>query len=199
MKCRFCNNVAVYRCASSGAFLCSSHVRLQPVYHSSQREKNTVYRLRSATAKDRTVIGHLVTAFWGEPDQVMFGRTITIEEQPALVASVGGKFAGFISFSEFGTDEFMIVALAVLPEYQGCGVGRALISAVERRAKTKLKKRILVTTSNDDLPALAFYQVLGFQLFEVAPNVIAEKHGTLQKGIGNIPVRDELRLQKTFS
>jgi ribosomal protein S18 acetylase RimI-like enzyme len=72
------------------------------------------------------------------------------------------------------------------------------VLAVERQAKKEAKKRILVATSNDDLPALAFYQLLGFQLFEVVPNAIAEKHGTLEKGVGDIPVRDELHLQKTL-
>jgi ribosomal protein S18 acetylase RimI-like enzyme len=144
------------------------------------------------------VIGSLVRVFWGEPEQVLFSRTIRVEEEPAFVASVGGEVAGFLSYSEFGSDEFMIAALAVRPEYQGCGIGRALVLAVERQAKKEAKKRILVATSNDDLPALAFYQLLGFQLFEVVPNAIAEKHGTLEKGVGDIPVRDELHLQKTL-
>jgi ribosomal protein S18 acetylase RimI-like enzyme len=139
-----------------------------------------------------------VRVFWGEPEQVMFGRTIRVEEQPAFVASVDGEVAGFVSYGGFGADEFVIVALAVRPEYQGGGIGRALVSAVERTAKKESKKRILVATSNDDLPALAFYQLSGFQLFEVAPNALTAKHRRLEKGIGNVPVRDELRLQKSL-
>jgi hypothetical protein len=54
----------------------------------------------------------------------------------------------------------------------------------------------MVPTSNDDLPALAFHQSNGFQIYEVKPNVIAEKHGMILKGIGGLPTRDELRLQK---
>jgi len=60
------------------------------------------------------------------------------------------------------------------------------------------KKRLLVSTSNDDLPALAFYQSIGFQIYEVKPNVIAEKHNEILAGIGGLPVRDELRLRKIF-
>ena len=59
------------------------------------------------------------------------------------------------------------------------------------------KKRLFVSTSNDDLPALAFYQTNGFQIYEVKPNVIAMKHGKIISGIAGLPVRDELRLQKT--
>jgi len=198
MKCRFCDSQAVYRCGCCGACLCSSHARLQLVCHSCIRKHRIVYRLRRATAKDRDVIGNLVRIFWGEPEQVMFGRTIRVEEQPAFVAGVRGGVAGFVSYGEFEADAFVIVALAVRPEYQGCGIGRALVSAIERTAKKESKKRILVATSNDDLPALALYQLLGFQLFEVAPNAIAAKHGRLEKGMSNIPVRDELRLQKSL-
>jgi len=46
------------------------------------------------------------------------------------------------------------------------------------------------------LPALAFYQKLGFQVFEVKPDAVAEKHGKIVEGIGGLPVRDELRLRK---
>jgi hypothetical protein len=71
-----------------------------------------------------------------------------------------------------------------------------LIKKTEYDAVRRKKKKLLVSTSNDDLPALVFYQALGFQLYEVKPNVIAEKHGKTLPGIGNLPIRDELRFQK---
>jgi len=67
-----------------------------------------------------------------------------------------------------------------------------------RESRQLSKRRLLVSTSNDDLPALAFYQKLGFQIFEVKPNVIAGKHGQLLAGTGGIPIRDEIRLSKNF-
>ena len=63
---------------------------------------------------------------------------------------------------------------------------------MEAEAKRMGKQKLLVSTSNDDLPALAFYQSLGFQIYEVKPNVIAEKHGKIMRGIGGLPVRDEM-------
>jgi len=66
----------------------------------------------------------------------------------------------------------------------------------EKEAENMQKKKLLVSTSNDDLPALAFYQSRGFQIYEVKPNVIAEKHGRILEGIGGLPARDELRLRK---
>ena len=57
----------------------------------------------------------------------------------------------------------------------------------------------MVSTSNDDLPALAFHQLMGFQIFEVVPNATAEKHGEAVLGIGHIPIRDEIKLQKIIT
>lgn len=88
------------------------------------------------------------------------------------------------------------MALGILPQCQNAGIGGRLIEEVEAEAKRMGKQKLLVSTSNDDLPALAFYQSLGFQICEVKPNVIAEKHGKIMRGIGGLPVRDEIRLQK---
>ncbi len=118
-----------------------------------------------------------------------------VAELPAYAAKLENNMIGFISFTEVD-DAILIAALAVLPQYQSSGVGRSLIEKVEAEAKRLRKKRLLVSTSNDDLPALAFYQSLGFQIYEVKPNVIAEKHGGVLEGVGGLPVRDELRLRK---
>jgi ribosomal protein S18 acetylase RimI-like enzyme len=86
-----------------------------------------------------------------------------------------------------------------LPKHQGSGVGKSLVEAVENEAKKLKKRKLLVSTSNDDLPALVFYQSLGFQIYEVKPNVIAEKHKQILKGVNGLPIRDELRLHKILT
>ena len=121
---------------------------------------------------------------------------INVSKLPAYVAKKEDKIVGFVSFAELH-DDLIVVALGIIPEYQGVGVGRRLVASAEKEARRLKKKRMLVSTSNDDLPALAFYQRLGFQIYEVKPNAVAEKHGKVLKGIGNLPIRDELRLQKT--
>jgi ribosomal protein S18 acetylase RimI-like enzyme len=139
----------------------------------------------------------LAQRFWGEDEQLTFNRKFSVTNLPTYAARVDGSVAGFVSFAE--TDDYVIiVALGILPKYQNAGVSRSLIERVEAEAKRSRKKEILVSTSNDDLPALAFYQGLGFQIYEMKPNVIAEKHGQILKGIGGLPIRDELRLRKTL-
>jgi ribosomal protein S18 acetylase RimI-like enzyme len=151
---------------------------------------------KAVLPRDQKKIKELVRLFWGEQEQLTFDRVFRVAELPAFAAKVGKEVAGFVSFAGM-QDDLIVVALGILPEYQGFGIGSSLIAKVEGEARKSGSKRILVSTSNDDLPALAFYQSLGFQVYEVKPNVLAEKHGGVVRGIGNLPIRDELRLRKS--
>jgi ribosomal protein S18 acetylase RimI-like enzyme len=165
--------------------VCESHVK----------QKRLAYKIRKLSSADEETVRELVKLFWGEDEQLTFGRKFTISSLPAFIAEVKSKVVGFVAFASLG-DALIIAALGIVPEYQNCGFGRKLVEQVEKEAQKRRKKKLLVSTSNDDLPALAFYQRDGFQIFAVEPNVIAEKHGRILGGIGGLPIRDELRLQK---
>ncbi len=196
MICEYCEKDAVYRCSVCGKMLCAEHVKLRTVCPSCIKKTTVEYTIHKVVLdQEREKIQEFVQRFWGEQEQLSFDRKIMVAELPAYVAKVENNIIGFISFTE-ADDTVIIVALGMLPQYQSSGVGTSLIEKVETEAKRLLKKKLLVSTSNDDLPALAFYQSLGFQIYEVKPNVIAEKHGEVLKGVGGLPVRDELRLRK---
>ncbi len=161
--------------------------------------QSCTYSIHQATCDDVATIKEMVQLFWGDPVQLMFERQYTVAQEPALVAECDKEIIGFISYSDFDQNAVLIVALGILPSYQGCGIGQALVRQIEEYAKEQRKQQLLVVTSNDNIPALAFYQHLGFQLYEVAPDVIAKKLGGLHPGIANIPIRDELRLRKVFT
>jgi ribosomal protein S18 acetylase RimI-like enzyme len=196
MKCERCEADAVYKCSVCGKMLCGEHAKLRTVCSlcvTDGKMNAKICKLR--TDVERNAIKEFVQQFWGEQEQVTFDRKRTIAELPAFVAKVRNEVIGFAAFTE--TDNSIIIAaLGILPKYHGSGLGRKLVTKVEETAKKMGKMKLLVSTSNDDLPALAFYQTIGFQIVEVEPNVIAEKHGQVLKGIGGLPIRDELRLQK---
>jgi ribosomal protein S18 acetylase RimI-like enzyme len=196
VNCRYCGNAAIYKCSVCGTLVCESHAKQLTVCPSCVRTSKAKYAVERASSKEEKAdIRKLVRQFWGEEEQLTFDRKFSVSEQPACVANVGKKTVGFVSFVE-DEDNLIIVALAVQTEHQGLGIGHALIEKVESEARRQQKKKLLVSTSNDNLPALGFYQSLGFQIFEVKPNAIAEKHGQILAGIGGLPMRDELRLQK---
>ena len=196
MSCEYCGKDAIYKCGVCGKLVCGEHAKLRTVCPSCIEKTTLEYTVdKVALNEEKDKIRELVQRFWGEQEQLTFDRKFMVAELPTYVAKVENNIVGFISFTE-ADDAVIIVALGVLPQYQSSGVGGSLIEKVEVEAKRMRKKRLLVSTSNDDLPALAFYQSRGFQIYEVKPNVIAEKHGEILEGIGGLPVRDELRLRK---
>jgi ribosomal protein S18 acetylase RimI-like enzyme len=195
MKCHYCRKDAVYKCSLCGQLLCGEHIQLRTVCPSCVRKTKLEYTVERASEEKKKEIGGFVKRFWGEEEQLTFDRRFKVAELPVYVAKLRDSVIGFISTAEVD-DAIIIVALGVLPQYQSSGVGKGLVEKIEKEAIRRKKKRLLVSTSNDDLPALAFYQSIGFQIYEVKPNVIAHKHRKILMGIGNLPIRDELRLQK---
>lgn len=194
MTCHQCAKEALYKCSVCGQPLCGEHSQLRTVCLPCCKKSEINYGIEKTTEKEKARIRGFVKRFWGEEEQLTFDRKFLVTELPGYVAKVEEKIAGFISFAAV-KDATIIVALAVLPEYQACGIAKHLVSKVQKEAAISGKK-LLVSTSNDDLPALGFYQSQGFQIYEVKPNAIAEKHGRVLKGIGNLPIRDELRMRK---
>jgi ribosomal protein S18 acetylase RimI-like enzyme len=195
-KCHYCRRDAVFKCGMCGRLLCGEHAQLRTTCPECTKKTKLKHTIGRATShEERKDIEGFVRAFWGEEEQLTFDRKFKVTQLPAFVARFKDSPIGFISTAEVD-DAIIIVALGVLPEFQSSGVGKDLVKKVEDEAIQRKKKRLLVSTSNDDLPALAFYQSLGFQIYEVKPNVIAQKHGKILMGIGNLPIRDELRLQK---
>ena len=199
MCCEICDNDAVYRCSVCGRLLCAEHLKLRTVCASHLNKAVSTFTVKKVTSEaERTFVRSLVERCWGEEEQLTFDRRFVVAEFPTYVAKLKQSVAGFASFAETD-DALIVVALGVVPQCQGLGVGRRLIEKVEEEAKKLRKRRMLVSTSNDDLPALAFYQSLGFQIYDVRPDVVARKHGAVLPGIGGLPVRDELRLQKKLN
>ena len=199
MGCKHCEKDGVYRSGVCGKPLCAKHARLETVCASHLKKSELEFTVhKTVTEGEKSVVRKFVRRFWGEEEQLTFGRRFAVAELPAYVAKVQDGVIGFISFSPT-SDAIIVVALGVLPRYQCCGIGSKLIKKVEGEARRMGKGKVLVSTSNDDLPALGFYQSRGFQIYQVNPNIIAEKHAKILQGIGGLPVRDELRLQKMLN
>ena len=190
-----CGASPLYRCSVCGRLLCAEHSRLAVVCSGCLPKASRLdVSVEEASSLDMRQVVELAERMWGEPSQLAYGREYCIRELPALVAKSGRSLAGFASYTRV-EEGVLLVALGVHPAYQRAGVGRRLIEALEAEAKRE-GGRLLVSTSNDNLPALAFYQKLGFHLREVKPEAILRKHGMLVSGVGGIPVRDEVRLLK---
>ena len=105
---------------------------------------------------------------------------------------------GLLSYAvERDWDALNIVALNILPGYQGRGGAGGLIALLEKRARELGIGRLIVATSNDNVLALHLYQRLGFKISGVHVGAIEpDSAGDHFVGLGGIPVRDEIQLEK---
>ena len=82
---------------------------------------------------------------------------------------------------------------------RGKGVGSALIAAVVQEARKQRCFRLWCVTTNDNLPALEFYQKRDFRIVTVHPGAVErariKKPSIPLWGIESIPIRDEIELE----
>lgn len=90
---------------------------------------------------------------------------------PGIVAVDGTRRLGLLLFSHEGT-EIEIVTLDSLERRQG--IGRLLLDAVTNYAFSHHAARIWLTTTNENVGAIAFYTRCGFRLVRVTLDAIAE-------------------------
>ncbi len=201
-RCALCGARAQYRDRETGQYVCLEHARLA-VVAAGQRDTGPRLAIRLATAADHPRIEELALYFWDETVVDCFDRRYDVMACPAFLACDAGEIVGVASFVvEEAWKAAVLVMLHVLPDYQGLGGGWSLVDAVCNEARGRGLGRVLVATTNDDLPALSLYQRCGFRITEVVTGRVAQDHaregglaGRELTGFAGIPVRDEVRLE----
>jgi len=192
-SCAYCETNAVYRDRESGDCLCLAHARLEVTGPRGEVPRPPL-AIRPATPADRAHIAELAETFWGEVQIESFGHSYQMDALPAYVACDEDEIVGVASYAREG-DATNLVVLNVLPRWQGRGAARGLIAAVTKMTRAEGAGRIIITTTNDDLPALALYQRLGFVITQVLVGKMLEHHGGVKPGFAGIPVRDEIQME----
>lgn len=118
--------------------------------------------IRSAVESDVSSIHRLVSEY-AERKVVLPRSAEDIRSYLAnfVVAECEGVFRGCVAIRDFGGDLLEVRSLAVCPEYQGMGIGRALLEAV--RAGLSLTRpggfRLFALTGQ-----VRFFRSLGFEV-----------------------------------
>lgn len=198
LKTTFGSKPSVLRCSRCGKFVDWADARLQVVCGCRPHVELPPVDVRAATDADRPGIAGLFLTDFGRSRLVAFGEEFHVETVPAIVAHMDGDLAGALAYRLHG-DSLQIVALATDPEWQRSGVGARLVDHAESVARQAGLVRVAVTTINDNLPALYFYQRRGYRLTEVMTDAISVAAGqTGLPGFAGIPMRDEFHLVKEF-
>ena len=202
--CAYCDANALYRDRDSSDYVCPLHAHLEVTGPRGEAPRAPL-TIRPATSADQARIATLSNYFWGENEVESFGRSYQVDELPAYVACDEDDIVGVASYALDG-DETNLVVLNVLPQWQGRGAARDLIAAVTKAMQVEGVKRIILSTTNDDLPALVWqvpsgehgeglYQRLGFAITNVDVGKMVEHHGGEELGFAGIPVRDEVQME----
>ena len=189
---------SVLRCSRCGKFVDWAEARLQIVCDCRPHLDLPPVLTREASAEDRAVALALFHRDFGRTSIASFGEIIPLSETSTIVADMQGDISGALAWKR-REDALQIIALATEPMWQRSGVGGYLVAEAEIVARRTGARRVVLATTNDNLPALYFYQRRGYRLTEVVRNAWRD-HAELTIGVGfaEIPVLDELRLEKTL-
>lgn len=152
--------------------------------------------VRITEQSDQPWIVTLVKEHWGSQRVVSKGVVHDVLNLPGFLALYSGERVGLLTYL-LKNGEMEIVTLDSLVER--IGVGTALISNAKQFANQAGCHRIWVITTNDNIPAVRFYQKRGFHLVAVHRNAV--EYSRILKpeippiGLDGIPLRDEIELE----
>jgi GNAT superfamily N-acetyltransferase len=118
-------------------------------------------KVRDKEPEDQPWIEKFLSERWGAVRVIVHDEIIEAHLLPALVA---GEKEGLATFRIQQTNQFKFAELITLDAVTtNQGVGTALIEALISRLRTEMVTVLRVTTTNDNLNALRFYQRRGFR------------------------------------
>ncbi|MEM9951628.1 MAG: GNAT family N-acetyltransferase [Chloroflexota bacterium] len=177
------------------------------------------FTIRALVREDREWVAHFLDEYWGSTQMVTRGRILYGHLLPGFVAQRSKPLEGeeIEQIDDDATEENPIVTMEKIGlltynvEDNECeivsldstvrdiGVGTALVNELITAAKDAKIERIWLITTNDNLPALKFWQKRDFEIAVVHRNAIEQARRLKPQipitGIEGIPIRDEIELE----
>ena len=147
--------------------------------------------VRRKSAEDDEWLRELLVRDWGGTSIIVHGEEIELLAHPALVA---GERDGVAIFRADDPAELLLLSAFT----KRAGLGSALLDELVAELRRRRVRSLRVTTTNDNLDALRFYQRRGFRLVELRPGAVnaarSRKPSIPALGDYGIPLSDELDL-----
>jgi ribosomal protein S18 acetylase RimI-like enzyme len=152
--------------------------------------------VREASSEDRPRALEIFGREFGDRQLVAGGQPVSVENGELLVGETEGGIAGALAWRRLD-GALHIIALATDPLWQRSGLGGNLLVEAEMLARRSAMSRVIVTITNDNIPALYFYPRRGYRMTAVLPDVVAaQERNRDQVGFAGISIRDEIQLTK---
>jgi GNAT superfamily N-acetyltransferase len=151
--------------------------------------------IRPVCEGDRPMLSWLVAELWGSELVAVHGDVLRPAELPGFIAERSRRLVGLLTYLLVG--DFLEIATLNAIERRA-GIGTLLIEASVAAAHHFRCREIRLTTTNDNVDALRFYQRRGFRLAELRPGAVdrsrLEKPEIPKVGEYGIPLHDEIEL-----
>jgi ribosomal protein S18 acetylase RimI-like enzyme len=152
--------------------------------------------IRPVNEGDRPMLAWLITELWGSEVVAVHGSSLRPAELAGFIAERSHRLAGLLTYQLCGDGMMEIVTLNAID--RRAGIGTMLIEAAVSQARRFGCREIRLTTTNDNIDALRFYQRRGFRLAELRPAAVdrARRYKPEIPRVGDygIPLRDEIDL-----
>jgi GNAT superfamily N-acetyltransferase len=154
-------------------------------------------QMRLRRPEDQTWIDQVLADRWGPPGLVVAHGELF--DPRTLSAFIAGDREGLATFRIAADRSFAeLVTLDALAPRRG--VGTALVDALRTYLRAEGVPLLRVTTTNDNLDALRFYQRRGFRIVAVRPGAVDAarrlKPSIPAVGAYGIPLSDEIELER---
>jgi ribosomal protein S18 acetylase RimI-like enzyme len=146
------------------------------------------------------MLAWLVAELWGSELVAVHGSVLRPAELPGFIAERSRRVVGLLTYQVQG-DVLEIVTLNAIE--RRVGIGTMLIEAAAGAARRFHCREVRLTTTNDNVDALRFYQRRGFRLARLRTGAVDQSRDTLKPeipaiGDHRIPLRDEIELEMSL-
>lgn len=187
----------VLRCGRCGKFAGWEESRLQIVCTCRPHLELLPVLVRDAGDADRDRVQAIFRRHFGHTPVVAFGAVMDLGAAATLVAEAEEEVGAALAWRLLD-DALHIIALATDPMWQRAGLGGHLVAEAELLARRQQRARMIAVISNDNIPALYFYQRRGYRVTGVRAESVAGHVHPDTPGFGGIPIRDEIHLAKAL-
>lgn len=163
-----------------------------------QRTSIMVRPIDPSSAADAEYLTREMVRHWGSTQIWSRGEAYEGLALEGLMAEVNGERVGAVTWAVLpGGYQFEVVTVSTSSE--SGGIGEKLLDRAVQEGRRQGCTRAFLTTTNDNMRALRFYQKRGWRLAVLHRGIVDEarrrKPSIPRVGLGGIPLRDEIELE----
>jgi len=154
------------------------------------------FDIRDLTSEDKQWVQRVLIQYWGSTVQLTRGHKFQADELPGVVAVRDDSEVGLLTYN-IEDDACEIITHNSMAGHGG--IGSCLLDAVRAKARELGCKKLWLITTNDNTPAIRFYQRRGFEMVALHRDAVTNarklKPEIPNVGFDGIPIRHEIEME----